>query len=294
MNPEKSPPEPLEALITRVQAQFPHMSAQFRVGAKYLIDFPYEVPIASMREIARQARVQPATLVRLAQYLGYDGWEALKDVFVQSFRQTPRLYAAKARKAVYSRNPDTRVSELVAAQAHNLNLLEQHNAAALPRAVDLLAKAATVHIGGFRACFVPGFTLHYLYRLFRPSVTMLRGDAGTLELELRAIVPADAVVVMGFTPYSQESLRVAQAAQKVGCKVIAITDSAVAPIALHADCSLLFSTESPSFFPSIAAAVALVEILIEQLAIKGGIGAVRAIELAETQLHQTGAYLTSK
>src|SRR3546814_4197455 len=82
----------------------------------------------------------------------------------------------------------------------------------------------------FRSCFAPAFTLHYLYRLFRPSVVMLRGDAGTLELELRAVKADDVIVVMSFMPYSHETRRVTEAARKIGCKVVAITDSVVAPI----------------------------------------------------------------
>lgn len=89
-------------------------------------------------------------------------------------------------------------------------------------------------------------------------------------------------------------MRVTEAAQKAGSKILAITDSMVAPIALRADSVLIFSTEPPSFFPSVAAAVALVEVLIEQLVVKDGKQAISAIQLAETQLHQTGAYLLDK
>ncbi|GAB2887260.1 MurR/RpiR family transcriptional regulator [Paralcaligenes sp. KSB-10] len=288
---ENNPPQHLDELVALVQREFPRMTQQFQVGAKYLIDFPAEVPIASMRKIAGQAGVQPATLVRLAQHLGFEGWEPLKEVFVQSFRQTPKLYTMQARKVVRSKNPRTMVGKTLASQARNLALLDELNGERLPGAVDLLLKARRVHVAGFRSCFAPAFAFHYLYRLFRPSVLMLRGDAGTLEMEVRALDAADAVVVISFAPYSQEALQVAQAAHKAGCKVLAICDSVLAPMAHEADGVLLFSTETPSFFPSVAAAQALIEVLIEQLMVKSGKQAVSEIELAETQLHQTGAYL---
>src|SRR3546814_8724461 len=68
-----SPPKDFDELTRRLRQDFSTMTNQFQVGAKYLLDFPAEVPIASMRKIARQAKVQPATLVRLAQSLGFDG-----------------------------------------------------------------------------------------------------------------------------------------------------------------------------------------------------------------------------
>lgn len=84
------------------------------------------------------------------------------------------------------------------------------------------------------------------------------------------------------------------AAREAGCRVVAMTDSTVAPIALHADCTLLFSVDSPSFFPSITAGIALAEGLVEQLLARKGKGAIKALEHTEGQLHQAGAYVQGK
>ncbi|MDH4868946.1 DNA-binding protein, partial [Alcaligenes nematophilus] len=73
-------------------------------------------------------------------------------------------------------------------------------------------------------------------------------------------------------------------------QILAICDSLLAPIAQQADATLLFGTDSPSFFPSLVAAQALVEVLLEQVLAKAGSRAVSGIELVENQLHQSGAY----
>ncbi len=289
-----SPPSSLDALTERIQRDFAAMTPQFQVGAKYLLDFPAEIPVASMRKVAAQAGVQPATLVRLAQSLGYGGWDGLKHVFVHSLQRPPRRYADQARELMRDKNPRNALGRAVMAQTDNIRLLEPDNTNRLPQAVKLLARAKHVYVAGFRASFAPAFSFQYLYRLFRPSVAMLRGDAGTLEMELRALTQSDAVVIIGFEPYSQEAVRVAHAARQTGCRVIAICDSVVAPIAREADCTLIFSTETPSFFPSSASATALVELLIEQLLAKAGSQAIGGIEHAENQLHQTGAYISAK
>lgn len=291
---DPNPPDDFDQLVKRLRRDFPAMTHQFQVGAKYLLDFPAEVPIASMRMIARQAGVQPATLVRLAQSIGFEGWAPLKDMFVAAFRQTPGMYANQAKKVVRSRGRGDMIGQALAAQTGNLGMIEGRNAQNLARAVAMLSKASRVHVAGFRACFGPAFTLHYLYRLFRPSVTLLRGDAGTLEMDLRAIAADDAIVVMSFAPYSQETLRVTEAARKIGCKVLAISDSVVAPMAQHADCTLVVSTSTPSFFPSVTSFVVLAELLVEQLLAKQGMQAVSGIELAEAQLHESGAYIPPK
>lgn len=290
MSKKHRAPQTLEALIQHLQSTYAEMPTQFQISARYLIDHPGDIPIASMRTIAAQAGVQPATLVRLAQALGYSGWSGLKDVFVQSLRQMPSAYTEQAKAVVRSRNPLAMFSQATQAQARNVANLPELNAEAIPVAVDLLVKAKRVYVAGFRASHAPAFTFYYLYRLFRPSVAMLRSEAGTLEMELRALQAGDVVVLTAFAPYSHEIVRVYEAAIESGCKVIALCDSKVAPIALESECNLIFGTDVPSFFPSSAAAIALVEGLIEQILARTGKKALSGLQSAENQLHQTGAY----
>lgn len=289
-----TPPHNLEALLAHLRTNFPSLSTQFQSGARYLLDHPQEIPILSMRKVAASAGVQPATLVRLSQYLGFEGWQGLRELFVEALRAGPQPYASRARKVVREGASGRMLANMVEAQHQNLDRILADNGQTLPQAAELLAAAANVHVAGFRSCFPIAFTFHYVYRLFRSSVQLIRGDAGTLEMELRALAAKDAVVVASFAPYSQESIQVAAAAHEAGCKVIALTDSSVAPIALQADCTLLFSVESPSFFPSVTAGVAVAEALVEHLLARKGKGAIRALELAEGQLHKTGAYAPAR
>lgn len=290
MGKKKRTPQDLEALIQLLQADYASMPPQFQIGARYLIDKPGDVPIASMRTIATQAGVQPATLVRLAQSLGYAGWSELKEIFVQSLRQTPMTYTEQAEAVMRSRHSSSMFNRVIQAQAQNVQHLATANAAPLKPAVETIVKAKRVHVAGFRASHAAAFSFYYLYRLFRSSVTMIRTEAGTLEMELRDFQAGDVVVLVAFAPYSQESVRVYEAAIESGCKVIAICDSHVAPIALEAECTLIFDTSVPSFFPSSTAAMALVEGLIEQILARTGKKALSGLHAAENQLHQTGAY----
>lgn len=287
---KKRAPRHLDALIQRLQAEYAGMTTQFQISAKYLLDSPTEIPIASMRTIAAQAGVQPATLVRLAQSLGYAGWSELKEVYVESLRQTPMLYTSQAEEIVRSRDAGNTLQRMTQSQAENILNLTAHNAELMQKAVSCLIKAKRVHVAGFRASHAAAFTFYYLYRLFRTSVSLIRSEAGTLELEVRDFKAKDVVVLTAFAPYSNEIVKVYEAAIESGCQVIAMCDSQVAPIALEADYCLVFGTAVPSFFPSSVAAIALVEALIEQLLAKTGKKALTGLHATENQLYQTGAY----
>lgn len=289
-----SAPTTVDALTQRLQNEFASMSPQFQVGARYVLRHPEDIPLLSMREIATRAEVQPATLVRLAQSLGYEGWAGVKAVFTRALQQGPKRYAEQAKAVVKSRNPKGMAEKTLAAQSLNIQSLMDLNAERFVPAIELIVKAKRVYVAGFRASYAAAFSFHYLYRLFRPSVTMLRSDAGTLEVELRTLRPDDVVVLIAFAPYSHEVVRVYEAALASKSKVLAICDSLVAPIALEAEHTLLFNTDVPSFFPSSSASVALVELLVEQLLAKTGKRAVSGIEQAEDQLHRSGAYWVQK
>lgn len=291
MAKKPQPPPTLDALVDTIRERFPGMSPQFQVGARHLIDYPADVPVQSMRRIAAAAGVQPATLVRLAQSLGYDGWDALRHVFVRGLQPPQRRYADQAREAMGRGRARSPLSRHVGAQLHNLPLLEAQNAGTLGEAARVLARARHVHIAGFRASHAPAHTLHYLYRLFRNTVTLLRGEAGQLEMELRAFEASDAVVIIGFAPYSQEAVRVAQLAHARGCRIVAVCDSKLAPVAQHATVTLVFPTETPNFFPTSAPAMVLVEALAGQLLSRAGRTAIDALGRAEDDLRSVGAYL---
>jgi DNA-binding MurR/RpiR family transcriptional regulator len=244
-----------------------------------------------MRKVAERAHIQPASLVRLSQVLGFPGWNELRDLCVARVRMRPEPLTARARSLVAGGKKDTLTHDLLIAQQQNLEATATHNERGVLQAARVLRKARHVHVAGFRSCYAVAFGFVYGYGLFRPSVSLLTGEAGTLEMQLRGIVRESATVVISFAPYSVEAVRVAEVALEKGSRLIAITDSAVSPIALHAESVLIFSHESPSFFPSLVAATAIAESLVAQLLALEGAEAVEQLEEAERSLHAKGAYV---
>jgi DNA-binding MurR/RpiR family transcriptional regulator len=285
-------PPTFDELAALIRARFPDFSPQFQAGAAYLLNFPDEVAVSSMRKVAQGAKVQPAALVRLSQTLGFPGWNELRELFVARLRTRPEPLSSKARALVKGGSREALATNIGAAQQHNLAATLAQSGGRIPDAARLLKKAAHVHIAGFRSCYPIAFSLLYGYRLFRSTVSLVSGEAGTLEMQLRSIAKGHATVVVSFAPYSREAARVAEAAKEQGSRLLAITDSAVAPIALNADQVLLFSHESPSFFPSLVAASAIAESLVAHLLALEGEDAIRQLSDAEKALHEKGSYVS--
>ncbi len=275
-----------------IRQRFAELSPALQQVARFVLEHPNDVVTASMRSVGTRAGSPPATLVRFAQWLGFDGWPQLKQAFAQDMGLgSDEAYGQRAKALVGRAGDHDLVGETFEVHRRNLESTERRLGDALQQACALLEKARSVHVAGFRASYPVAFSFVYVYRLLRASVHLLDGQGGTLEMQCRAMERGDALLVVAFAPYSREALAVTQAARDAGCRIVALTDSPASPLALLADATLLFSLHSPSFFPSITSAVALSEALVELLASRAGKGVVQRIDQAEEQLFASGAYL---
>lgn len=271
--------------------QFDGLTPTMQAAARFIVDHPNEVVIASMRTLAEKAGAQPATFVRLAQQLGYSGWPELKDAFAAELGLHSDTYGARAKSLAQRDRTQDLARELFAVQRANLDATEAAVGASLRDAAKVLSKARAVHLAAFRASHPIAFSLYYGMRLFRESVFLIDGSAVGLEVQLRAIDPRDAVVVASFAPYSREALAVADHVRATGASLVAMTDSRASPLARDARVVLQFEVASPSFFPSVAAGVAVSEALLERLVADGGDGVVDRIERVEQGLFNSGIYV---
>ncbi|AMM23386.1 MurR/RpiR family transcriptional regulator [Variovorax sp. PAMC 28711] len=280
------------AVKDELRERFADLSPALQQVAKYLLDHPNDIVTNSMRTIGTRARSTPATLVRFAQHLGYPGWPQLKEAVAGEMGLgSTEAYGDRARQLVGRVKDHTLVHELFDVQRANLDVTERQNVDSLQAAAALLEKAGAVHAAGFRACFPLAFSFVYVYRLFRSSVHLVDGQGGSLEMQQRAMVKGDALVIVSFAPYSREALQVTEAAKAAGCRIVAITDSAASPLSLLADETILFAIRSPSFFPSVTSGFAVTEALLELLASRAGKSVVKRIDRSEMQLFESGAYL---
>lgn len=198
--------------------------------------------------LAAEAGVKLATLLRLAQRLGYRGWSELKSDFIDDLGLRNDTYVSKAEKMMARGTQTQLYKEVFQAHQANLTFTQNENAQEMEQAVTLLDSAENVYICGFRASFPIAWSLFYVYRLFNRQVSLIDGLASNIEVFTRELTNRDCVLLTSFAPYSRESLDVLRAARQAGAKILAITDSPVSPLAQAADCTLLFSIDSPSFF----------------------------------------------
>lgn len=282
------------ALSKRIAAGFPDLSPQLRQAARYVLHRPDDVALMSMRGLAAEARVHPSTMLRLARAFGYPGYREFREPFQQRLRARPRGYVERARDL----QKKGQLGELagllrgvVAADEANLRESFEANAVdAFATFTDVLSHSKRVFVLGLRSCFPVAYFFHYAYRMFRSNAVLMGERGGTVADELRDAGGNDVVLAISIEPYTMETVRAVEFAKSRGASVLVVTDSPVSPLAKRADATLLIHHDSPSFFGSVAAALAVVEALIVILVAQGGDKALEAIEESERQLARFEAY----
>ena len=86
MDGQPTPPQDFDALRARLIADGDNLPKRLRQAAAYAIDHPDEIAFGSAASIAARAHIQPSTLVRFAQALGYAGFSDLQRVFRSRLR----------------------------------------------------------------------------------------------------------------------------------------------------------------------------------------------------------------
>jgi len=286
--PSKSSP------LNDLCSALPSLPMRLQEVGRFVAANDYDATTRSMRDLAAVAGADPASFTRLAKALGYSGWDELRAALTEARRPAQSSpFSGRATDRRRGLNSDVSlISDKLEAEAAGLGRI---SASTVANAAKALHAARRIWIAGFRSCRGVAELLNYELRLFRPDDVQLVGGSGPEDLDLGAFRSGQAVVVIGFAPYSRASVLSARAAHRSGAKLIAIADSVAAPMAEGVDHMLLFeAAASPGFFPSLTGAIAIAQSLAAAAFMLGGTGAKKRLEETEARLAATSQYVAEK
>lgn len=288
-------PKPAAATVPPLdllRRALPGLPPRLREVGQFLNLHAFEASTRSMRGLAAAAGVNPATFTRLAQALGYTGWDELRDALIEARRPAPASPFSSRVPGLpkgAATDPAWIASTMLEADAAGLARMPPEPIAA---AAAALHGAPRVWVAGFRSCRSVAELLHYQLRMFLPDTVRLVAAAGPEDLDHGAFGPGHAVVVVGFAPYSRASVTTARAAKTEGCTVIALADVPSAPMAEGADHLLLFEAAAgPGFFPSLTGAIAQAQALAAATFAMGGQAALLRLRQTEARLAAHSQYV---
>lgn len=240
-----------------------------RAVADFLLGNLPEAPFLSIPELARRSRTSEATVVRLAQRLGYGGFSDLKARLQEELREkvAPPPGSPEAGE-LFTRDPTEDTLTAVARQEVE-NIRE--TVGRLDRQLFALAARAM-----YRADHIYSFGLgisSYMAELLAYLLTQVGGRATPLSRrysspfeQLFSLRASDLLCVFSFPPYSKPTIELAREASERGIPTLAITDLPTAPAARVSRLVLTVQSRNLMFTNSVAAVTVLLNSLVTEIA----------------------------
>lgn len=273
---------------------FETMPGQLQRAARYVLEHPSDVALMSMREQARQANVQPATMTRLAKHLGFSGYEDVRQLYADAMRREGTGFAGKV--GAQAENQKLKGDHFLAAEMVRVidrqvaGLAQPASLGRLVEAARLIGAARRIYCLGLRSSHSAAWHLHYILSLAGRQSVMLDALGGIGVDSLGDATDDDVLVAVSVLPYTRQTVEITDHARENGVRVVAITDSPVAPLAQRAASTVIVPTECPSFLHTMSSAFVVAEILGALVAGRGGDATREALARVDRQAAALNTY----
>lgn len=232
----EQPPQHFEALRAAILQRKHDLPKRLTQVAAYALDHPDEIAFGTAASIASSANVQPSTLVRFAQYFGFDGFSGLQTLFRARLRERNSSYEERLRQLEENGPALTESSSIfngfITAAHRSLDALEAAvEAEKLERAIAILAGADTIYLIAKRRSYPISSYMAYAFGKLKVRFQLVGTAAGIDEDMLSMATPRDAAFAISFSPYASESTGQARFMAARGVPLVSLTDSAFSPLA---------------------------------------------------------------
>ena len=250
-------------LMSRIRAAQSGLSRSQKVIAAYIMEHYDKAAFMTANRLGSVTGVSESTVVRFAVRLGYDGYPTLQSALQDMIRN--RLTAVQRLEVTSSKLSDQNILQAVMNDdmekiASTLASMDQE---AFNAAVRDTIGASRIYILGMRSSAgLAGFLGFYFRLLFDDVRIISSGGANELYEQLFHVGEHDVVYGISFPRYSSSTVRALQFVKSRGARVVAVTDSALSPIARYADYALYARSDMASFVDSLVAPLSLFNALI--------------------------------
>jgi DNA-binding MurR/RpiR family transcriptional regulator len=229
-------PASFNELRGRIVERYPALSHQQQAIATFALAQPETMAMETAEQLARRLDVQPSALVRFAHALGYPSFRQMKQHFKAHllFKSAGQTASSRADRDVDPANgaPASFLEAALSLAAGEIDRLRTTlDRDAFAAAVTLLDEAPTIYLTAQHQSY-PMAALFAWALIRRGRLCHLLDNTGGFALPATNLAdPGDLLVAISLAPYQPSVVQAANAHRGRGGKVLAITDTALAPLA---------------------------------------------------------------
>ena len=253
----------LTALEARFAQAEPNLSASRQELLRKILDHAEETYFLSSRALAKRYDLDPTTIVRTVQALGYKRYGEfaadLRSHFVT--RITP--YAVMKSAVRDRRSVANHIEHTLEIDVQNLNALRsQLDVKQVVEIAKRIDRARRIMVVGIDFAASLSNLLAYGLVSVGYDAEAPAGSAGNLQQKILLLGPKDLLITISFGRCLQDTVDSVIRAHGNGVPTVGFTDSEKSPIARFSDVSWITSIASPSFHGSYVAVVSAINALL--------------------------------
>jgi DNA-binding MurR/RpiR family transcriptional regulator len=249
-----------KTLSAYIGERFDEFSRSQKDVARYIVDHLDEAAFQTAEELARRASTSSSTVVRFSQALGFEGYPELQQAAIEEYRsRAPENDGAAG--PLFDFDHSEFEASLAADHANVEHTVRNLTREQVESCVTALTAAHRVMIVGMdQMAFFASYLRHLL------ALLDIRGEvvASPRQDSITRLSRVDEdTLVIAFSAGRAHPLvvRAMKLARHRAARTLAITDATLSDIGEHADLTLYYSSNSPSFTRSNTTLLAIIQAL---------------------------------
>lgn len=282
------------SVLMRLSDELNELTPEVRKAATYVLENPRDVGVSTVREIAEAANVKPNTVVRMARQVGFEGYEDFREPFREAIKSGSVDFQDRARWLQDIRKTGDiggLYADMVQGALLNIeNTFANTSAAKLEAAAKVIWNCQNVYTLGVGVNHSNANNFTYLASTSMVQFHAIPRAGSTATDDLTYADEQDVLIAITCKPYRREVVEAVEIAKSQGLTIVAISDSPASPIIRQADHGFLVATDTPQFFPSSVATIALLETLLSFVVAHASDNIVARIEKFHGRRRALGMY----
>lgn len=257
--------EASQDVLSAVRRKYDELTHSQKRIAEAIVEDPEFVAFATVDKLSERLSVAPSTVVRFAYKLGLNGYPDLQE-------QVRQIVRGHIRGKTTNGDGDEGLAEHLepgghaASLLHDLENLRQTIASLegdrLDEAISILASARSVFVtGGYASGALAAYAALTLERI-RGRAYLIENLGGRQVPALFSAASDDALLVIGFAPYSADTIQIIELARERGVRLIGLTDTPISPVGQRVDVVLPTRVSGMGAQNSLVAPVAVLNVLL--------------------------------
>lgn len=248
-----------KTLSEYITERFDEFSRSQKDVARYIVDHLDEAAFQTAEELARRANTSSSTVVRFSQALGFEGYPELQQAAIEEYRR--RAPEDGGTEPLFDFDQCEFEAALASDHANVEETARNLTREQIEAAVSAVSSAQRIVIVGVEQMAFFASYLRHLLALLDISAVVVASPRQDALNRLGRVDEDTLVIAFSAGRAHPLVLRAMKLARHRRARTLAITDATLSDVGEHAELTLYYSSNSPSYTRSNSALLAVVQAL---------------------------------